>query len=287
MSLCFFASDLHGSLSRYQTLFSIIEREQPEAVFLGGDLLPSHLISFASESDAFRRFVQEVLMRGFEEVRETLGAKYPQIFIILGNDDPRSVEGSLIEGENRHLWVYIPGRRVDFQHFPVYGYAFVPPTPFLLKDWEKYDVSRHVEPGCISPEDGWRSVPVDENRIKFTTIQADLDDLVGNENLSEAVLLFHTPPYKTTLDRAALDGKSVDGMPLDVHVGSIAVRRLIEKRQPLITLHGHIHESPRLTGVWKERIGRTWIFSAAHDGPELALVRFDLETPEQATRELI
>jgi uncharacterized protein len=70
-------------------------------------------------------------------------------------------------------------------------------------------------------------------------------------------------------------------------VGSIAVRRFIETRQPFITLHGHIHESPRLTGSWKDLIGRTHAFSAAHDGRELALVRFELEKPEEATRELI
>jgi len=35
-------------------------------------------------------------------------------------------------------------------------------------------------------------------------------------------------------------------------VGSIAVRRFIEERQPLLTLHGHIHESARLTGDWRE-----------------------------------
>jgi len=52
-------------------------------------------------------------------------------------------------------------------------------------------------------------------------------------------------------------------------------------------LHGHIHESARLTGFWKDRIGRTHMFSAAHDGPELALVRFSLENPESATRQLI
>jgi len=70
-------------------------------------------------------------------------------------------------------------------------------------------------------------------------------------------------------------------------VGSVAVRRFIEERQPLLTLHGHIHESARLTGDWQDRIGRTFMFSAAHDGPELALVRFDLENLEGATRELI
>jgi Icc-related predicted phosphoesterase len=89
------------------------------------------------------------------------------------------------------------------------------------------------------------------------------------------------------LDRAALDGKSIDYVPLDLHVGSIAVRRFIEARQPLMTLHGHIHESPRLTGSWKDRLGETALFSGGHDGPELALVRIDLENPGQATRVLV
>jgi Icc-related predicted phosphoesterase len=79
----------------------------------------------------------------------------------------------------------------------------------------------------------------------------------------------------------------VDHVPLDVHVGSIAIKRFIEERQPLLSLHGHIHEAPRLTGAWRERVGRTHCFTAAHDGPELALVRFDLDDLESATRELL
>jgi Icc-related predicted phosphoesterase len=79
----------------------------------------------------------------------------------------------------------------------------------------------------------------------------------------------------------------IDNTPLDIHAGSIAIRRFIEKRQPLITLHGHIHESTRITGSWRERLGRTWAFSAAHEGAELALVRFDPTEPEKATRALI
>jgi len=79
----------------------------------------------------------------------------------------------------------------------------------------------------------------------------------------------------------------VEHVPLDVHVGSIAVRRFIETRQPCVTMHGHVHESARLTGAWQERFGRTVALSAAHDGPELALVRFDPERPEAARRDLI
>jgi Icc-related predicted phosphoesterase len=163
----------------------------------------------------------------------------------------------------------------------------VPPTPFALKDWERWDVSRHLEPGCVTLEEGLRTVAADPSEVRYGTIVRDLAALTGEEDLARAVMLFHAPPYRTDLDRAALDGRTFEHVPLDVHIGSIAIRRFIEDRQPLVTLHGHVHESARITGSWRERIGRTWCFSAAHDGPELALVRFDLEDPASATRELI
>lgn len=114
------------------------------------------------------------------------------------------------------------------------------------------------------------------NEIRYETIANDLERLTGEDDLERAVMLFHTPPYQTALDRAALDGKMVDNVPLDPHVGSIAVRRFIESQQPMLTLHGHIHESARITGSWQERIGRTICLGAAHDGPELAVVSFRL-----------
>jgi Icc-related predicted phosphoesterase len=79
----------------------------------------------------------------------------------------------------------------------------------------------------------------------------------------------------------------IDHVPVDIHLGSIAVRRFIEKRQPLLTLHGHIHDAARISGSWRDRIGRTVCLSAAHDGPELALVRFDLDRLDEAARELM
>jgi Icc-related predicted phosphoesterase len=175
---------------------------------------------------------------------------------------------------------------MPLEQWRVYGYAYVPPTPFLLKDWERYDVSRYVDPGCVSPEEGRRSVPVSASELRYSTIREDLERLTGDDALDRAVFLFHTPPYRTKLDRAALDGKMVDHVHVDVHVGSIAVKRFIETRQPLLTLHGHVHESARLTGSWRDRIGRTHMFGAAHDGPELALVRFDLDDLDAAERQL-
>ena len=51
MSSCFFVSDLHGKISRYQKLFALIESDLPEAVFFGGDLLPHVMMSHSLYDD--------------------------------------------------------------------------------------------------------------------------------------------------------------------------------------------------------------------------------------------
>jgi uncharacterized protein len=274
-----FASDLHGSEDRYDKLFAAAQREEPDALLLGGDLLAAG--SLLGEGGFLAEFLTPRLAR---LRRERPGTR---VLAILGNDDPRCEEGSLLSLAERGLIEYVHNRRTDLGRHAVYGYAYVPPTPFLLKDWERYDISRYVDPGCVSPEEGYRTLPVPANETRWRTIAGDLDRLAGDDDLAAAVFLFHTPPYRTGLDRAALAGRSFEHVPLDEHVGSIAVRRFIEARQPLITLHGHIHESARLTGSWRDLIGRTHLLSAAHDGPELALVRIDLDRPAEATRELL
>ena len=80
----------------------------------------------------------------------------------MGNDDPRFEEAAILDAATQGIWEYIHNRKVEFKNFIVYGYANVPPTPFRLKDWERYDVSRYVDPGCIPPEEGVRSFPVSD-----------------------------------------------------------------------------------------------------------------------------
>jgi Icc-related predicted phosphoesterase len=288
---CFFVSDLHGYRYKYEKLFSAVANEKPAALFLGGDLLPPG--GSCSGGGGGRTaidhgdFITTFLTPEFSKLKKYLGELYPEVFLILGNDDVRKEEAPILDAATKGVWHYMHNRKTAWLNFLIFGYAYVPPTPFRLKDWERYDVSRYVDPGCIAPEEGILSLPVAEDQLKYTTIDQDLKKLCGRDKLTNAILLFHTPPYKTNLDRVALDGKMIDQVPMDVHIGSIAVRRFIEERRPLITLHGHAHESARLTGSWQDKIGRTRAFSAAHDGPELALVRFDPYNPKTAERELI
>jgi len=281
MNPVFFVSDLHGDKERFSKLVRQVREEAPVALFIGGDITP-HFARLLSGED----FFDDYLFPLFRELKKTMGDRYPAVFIILGNDDPRSEEEYMGRGEEEGLWQYMHNRKAAFGNFTVYGYACVPPTPFRLKDWERYDVSRYVDPGCVPPTEGTRTVDTGED-IEYSTIQMDLATLAGDDDLSRAIFLFHSPPYKTGLDRAALDGVMVDHVPLDVHVGSIAIKRFIEERTPLITLHGHIHESSRLTGQWYENIGPTHAFNAAVERHSLSIIRMDPDDPVNAERLLL
>ena len=279
--LCFFVSDLHGKKVRYEKLFTAIREREPGLLLFGGDLLPHF------RSREHLDFLMEYLVPELAKIKEVLGERYPFVGLILGNDDARAFETSALQGEAEGLWHYLHMKQMKYGSYDIYGYSYIPPTPFLLKDWERYDVSRYVDPGCIPPTEGKRTVPVNPDDAEYGTIQNDLALLTGDHDLTKSVFLFHAPPYQSKLDRAALDGMKFDHVPLDVHVGSIAIQRFIAERQPRVTLHGHIHESSRITGDWKETAGVTRSFSAAWDGSELALVEFQLSDPETATRSLL
>jgi len=282
MTNCFFVSDLHGKIERYQKLFSLIEHEKPLAVFFGGDLLPHMMRKSAKYDD----FVLDFLFPQLRELQKNMADRYPEIFLILGNDDPRIEEERFMEAGSSGLFQYINQKKAYLGKHPVFGYCFVPPTPFQLKDWEKYDVSRYVDPGCVHPTEGFRTKePAWDPR--FATIKNDLDELTLNQDVANAIFLFHSPPYQTSLDRAALDGKMIDHVPMDVHVGSIAIQRFIEEKQPLITLHGHIHESTRLTGQWSQKIGKTLSCNASHDGSELSVIKFNPDNLQAISRLII
>ncbi len=283
---CFFVSDLHGRTNLYEILFEQIKEKQPDAVFLGGDLLPAGMVYGIKNASTNISFTDTFLIPRLIEIKEELKDKYPEIFIIMGNDDPRLKEDKYLENDQTGLFHYSNQKLVKFDTFTVAGYSFVPPTPFLLKDWERYDLDKSVSPGCVHPSDGFYTIEPEEG-YSARTIKEDLELLFTDTDFSRLILLTHSPPYNTGLDRAALDGLMVNNKAVDVHVGSKAIANVIKEKQPLISLHGHIHESSRLTGRWKEKINNTWAFSAANDEDGLTIVEFDPYKPESAVRVVV
>ena len=275
---CIFVSDLHGNQERYSNLFNIIEKEAPQAVFIGGDILPN---AFTKKLKAF---VVKTILEKIKKINKKVKTSF---FIILGNDDPRSFEELFLNADKEKILHYVHNNTVKFHDYNITGYSFVPPTPFRLKDWEKYDVSRFVDVGAISPEEGTRTIDIPEDNKRYSTISEDLEKLSKKSPPNNTIYLFHSPPYNTNLDLADIKDKKVDYAPVDIHIGSIAIERFIKKYKPFLTLHGHAHESVTLSGKWMQKIGKTYCFTAAHDGPELALIRFDTNLLDSATRSLI
>ena len=70
------------------------------------------------------------------------------------------------------------------------------------------------------------------------------------------------------------------------HVGSRAVRRVIETHQPVISLHGHIHESVLVTGKHSSTLGRTRSFNPGHfyDRKTVFAISFLISKPMAAVR---
>ncbi len=287
MTNCLFVTDMHGRSSRYKSLFKSIKELLPDIVLIGGDIFPNAYISKVESAVHGSDFLEDFLAANLRGLKLELGDKYPRILLILGNDDAGNEEEEIKRVAGEGLLEYINNKSVNHSCYTISGYSFVPPTPFLLKDWEKYDVSRYVDPGCVSPEEGIHTVSTEWNVIRYTTISEDLEKLKCGVDMAKSVFLFHSPPYGTNLDMAAIEGKMIDHVPLDPHVGSVAVKRFIEVNQPKVTLHGHVHESARLTGVWKEKIGNTVCINGATDSEELSLIRFSLEEPDNAERILV
>jgi Icc-related predicted phosphoesterase len=96
-----------------------------------------------------------------------------------------------------------------------------------------------------------RDISEDELACKIASMIPKVPDL------ARCIFNFHCPPYQSKLDNAAKVGPDLQprmtafGIEM-APAGSTAVRAAIEQHQPLLGLHGHIHESKGAT-----RIGRT------------------------------
>jgi len=104
--------------------------------------------------------------------------------------------------------------------------------------------------------------------------------------MDTAVFCFHCPPWNTTIDNAVQLDENFRpvykaGSPVIIPVGSKSVRHVIEKYQPLLTLHGHIHESCGFV-----RLGRTLCINPGSEYTEGILRAFLVEIDGKNVKKL-
>ena len=165
----------------------------------------------------FRKVIRGSVTEWMEIASARLKGSKTRLFVMPGNDDPPEVarvlsdagvenpEGKLIDLDSQHQMVAL-------------GYSNITPwkTP---RELEEPDIRQRLEH--------------DFGEVKEPAF---------------TIGAIHCPPFDTGLDTApALDANfrviHDTGQPRMTAVGSPAVREVIEKYQPLLSLHGHIHES--------------------------------------------
>jgi Icc-related predicted phosphoesterase len=192
---------------------------------------------------------------------------------MLGNDDWQASYTHLLSlVEKDTLQLLHAERHVLGSGHELIGYAHVPPTPFTIKDGERRDlqadtVDRQRCTACLSK--GAKIVAVDPLYYfsGLQSIEEELETLPTPQDSNKSVYVMHSPPFKTSLDRL-FDGR---------WIGSRAIRAFIERNQPYLTLHGHIHESAEISGIYLDRIGKTLCINPGQSTEELYAVVFQLE----------
>jgi len=147
-----------------------------------------------------------------EIAKEKLPKKVQKIFVTGGNDDPFAVDDVLEASES---FIYCHNKVVEVADHEMLCTGYANMTPWKL--------------------------PRDTTEEHLAQI---IDDLASQvKDMSNAIFNIHVPPYNSKLDEAPKLTEDMKAKAEFVPVGSTAVRDAIERYQPLLGLHGHIHES--------------------------------------------
>ena len=189
----------------------------------------------------FTQLMYETLARWIRIAEERLKDSGVKLFITGGNDDRQDVLEALKTSE----YVVNPENQVvridNFHEMISCGYSN--PTPW--------------------------NCPRDTSEEALTKLIEDMACRV--QDMSRCVFNIHVPPINSQIDDAPRMDTSVTppkpvvqgGQVVYVGAGSTAVRKAIEKYQPLLGLHGHIHESRGFS-----RIGRTFLINPGSEYSE-------------------
>jgi Icc-related predicted phosphoesterase len=185
-----------------------------------------------------QRFLEAIMKRleaWMELAAERLAESRTPLYLIPGNDDPYEIDAVLDEAT---AVVNAEGRVVRLPDGrELIGFASSNPTP-------------------------WRT----PRELEEDDLEGQLRAVVETaEDPGSAVLMTHVPPHGSSLDTVPLLDEELrpvmsGGGVVEVPCGSTAVRNVIEDFQPLLSIHGHVHESPGHV-----RMGRTLCVNAGSE----------------------
>jgi Icc-related predicted phosphoesterase len=271
----FFATDIHGSEKCWKKFINAAEFYRANILILGGDMTgkaivpliqrgPYYEASFLGKElvypvDKVRELEEMILNKGYYPYRTN-----PEEFEDL-NSDAKKRDHLFIKLmiETIRRWMKFADERLKRKDIK----CFVCPGNDDMLDIdpiiEESKCVTHAEGRILQIDDhhemislGWTN-PTPWNTFKECSeeeLLKKIEKLASKiENINTSIFNLHAPPYGCGLDEAPeIDETLKVKSRVLVPVGSTAVREAIQKYQPLLGLHGHIHESRGFT-----KIGRT------------------------------
>jgi Icc-related predicted phosphoesterase len=163
-------------------------------------------------SELFIKLASERVRQWAEISGQKLRERKLKIYVTGGNDDPFEIDDVIKASES---FVYCHDQLVDLLGHEMISTGYANMTPWELpRDISEEELARIIEELAV--------------RVK---------------DMKNAIFNFHAPPHSSKLDEAPKLSREMQAQPDFIPVGSTAVRSAIEKYQPLLGLHGHIHES--------------------------------------------
>ena len=283
----FFATDVHGSERCFRKFLNAGRAYGPDAMVLGGDIAGKAIQAIEDRGGGrydttFRGTRYEIgdpeELARVERLISDLG--YYPWRSQPGELDARVADGSvedlLVELMAQRLrdWTALADERLRPAGIPVFfmlGNDDPPELEQPLRDapYGEYAEDRVLDVGGYwmvslgysnrTPWDSYRELDEDDLEARLDGLFAQVPDP------DRAILNAHVPPFDSGLDVApVLDEefrvRQSAGQVVLAGVGSTAVRAVIERHQPLVSLHGHCHESAGF-----RRIGRTMAVNPGSD----------------------
>lgn len=273
--LLFYAADMHGSERVWRKFLNAAAFYEADVLVLGGDITGKVLVPILEEkpgrwaASVFGKVERVKRPADLEDLEKRLrfNGYYPyrcspeELSRVDADEEYRMQVMRRLMVETAARWAELADEKLRGTGVVVYGMAGNDDDQEVddaLRSEHLINVESSVTRvgdyqmlscawGNPSPWDTPRELPDDELLTKLEHLAEDLD--------SELPTIFnlHIPPFDSGLDTgpevAGLDEngmviiKKVGGLPQQAPVGSRAVRTLIERLQPVVSLHSHIHES--------------------------------------------
>ena len=294
MTRIFFSTDVHGSERCWKKLVNAGKFYKADLVILGGDITGKMVVPIVKQSDVKYRsdFLErtEVLEEDQLNEHKTYVRNTGYYPYVCNQDELKALEADRVGRDklfsdlmiatlkdwikfaderlnNTDLKIYVcPGNDDRFDIDPLFEGA----RSIVNAEGRVIyidDCHEMISSGWCNPTPWKTQREVSEEELK-SRIETQITQV---KDIKNCIFNLHSPPYGTLLDNAPHLVDLKPDLSKQDHVGSTAVYELIKKYQPLLGLHGHIHESKG-----KCQIGRTVCINPGSDYADGILAGYNI-----------